>query len=142
MADLQTVSTTPATDETTVLSPSFKLPLGLGAIALPVLLWQPWGGAPVLLLAAFLAIQTARIRLAFTPQTLDVRLGERLLRQFPYAEWLNWVIFWHPVPILFYFREVNSIHFLPVLFNANELTTQLEQHIPLATLQTSPKPEP
>lgn len=131
MTDQQTNATLPTTTEheTVVLSPSFKLPLGLGAIALPIVLWQPWFGAPLLLLGAFLALQTARIRLAFTPTELEVRLGERLLRQFPYAEWSNWVIFWPPVPILFYFREVNSIHFLPMLFDPKMLTAQLEAHV-------------
>jgi hypothetical protein len=39
-------------------------------------------------------------------------------------------IFWSPVPILFYFREVNSIHFLPMLFQSAALRTQLETRLP------------
>ncbi len=142
MSDSQTQPLTPvqptspseasATAETVVLPPSFRLSLGLGAIALPLLLWQPWIGGPILLLAAFLTIQTARIRLAFTPTELEVRLGERLLRQFPYTDWLNWELFWSPIPILFYFREVNSIHFLPVLFDAQRLKEQLTRSVDLS----------
>ncbi|MEM6350528.1 MAG: DUF3119 family protein [Cyanobacteria bacterium P01_D01_bin.14] len=112
----------------TVLTPSFRLPLGLGAIALPVFFLQPWVGGVLALLALFLAVQTTRIRLAFTATALEVRQGQTLLRQFPYADWRIWTIFWPPLPILFYFREVNSIHFLPVLFNPGELRSQLEQH--------------
>ncbi|MEO0539862.1 MAG: DUF3119 family protein [Cyanobacteria bacterium P01_A01_bin.105] len=120
------------------LSPSFKLPLGIGAIALPLLLWHLWAGGAVLLLALFLAVQTTRIRLAFAPTELQVRLGDRLLRQFPYEAWRNWVIFWPPVPILFYFREVNSIHFLPVLFDPNGLQAQLSLHCDIQPSDTQP----
>ncbi|MEL6138796.1 MAG: DUF3119 family protein [Cyanobacteria bacterium J06628_6] len=112
----------------TVLTPSFRLPLGLGAIALPTFFLQPWVGGVLALLALFLAVQTTRIRLAFTATALEVHQGQTRLRQFPYTDWQTWTIFWPPVPILFYFREVNSIHFLPVLFNPGELRSQLEQH--------------
>ena len=121
----------PAAEDAVVLPPNYSMSLGLGAIALPITVWQPWQGGPLVLLAAFLGLQTTRIRLVFTARELEVRLGDRLLRQFPYAEWSNWTIFWRPVPILFYFREVNSIHFLPILFSPSELTAQLTQHVPL-----------
>jgi hypothetical protein len=34
------------------------------------------------------------------------------------------------VPILFYFKEINSIHFLPILFDRKMLQTCLEQRCP------------
>lgn len=74
--------------------------------------------------------QTATIRLQFTENALDVYRSGTLIRRFPYQEWLNWRIFWSPVPILFYFREVKSIHFLPVLFDPKMLQTCLEQRCP------------
>ena len=48
---------------------------------------------------------------------------------FPYADWLGWKLFWGPVPVLFYFREQQSIHLLPVLFDATSLREQLNRHI-------------
>jgi len=45
---------------------------------------------------------------------------EKLIRRFP-QEWQNWQIFWPGVPILFYFKEVKSIHFLPILFDPKTL---------------------
>ena len=43
-----------------------------------------------------------------------------LLRSFPYREWLGWRLFWGPLPVLFYFREIRSLHLLPVLFDATD----------------------
>ena len=56
--------------------------------------------------------------------------SDKLIRSFPYSEWLNWEIFWSPVPVLFYFKEVNSIHFLPIIFDAKTLRSCLEQYYP------------
>ena len=41
-----------------------------------------------------------------------------------------------PFPILLYFREVNGIHFVPVIFDGQGLRQQLEQrlgHVNVAT---------
>lgn len=116
------------------LSPSYRLPLGLLVIAGGCAWWLSWwlGGA-IALLAMFLAFQTATLRLRFTDGALEIYRGETCLRYFPYADWLHWEIFWSAVPILLYFREVNSIHFLPILFNPAELRTCLEQHCPRAS---------
>jgi len=73
-------------------------------------------------------LQTVIIRLSFTGTALEVYRSEQRIRRFPYSEWSNWKIFWEPVPILFYFREVNSIHFLPILFDPKMLRQCLEQH--------------
>ncbi|HBB34665.1 MAG TPA: DUF3119 domain-containing protein, partial [Cyanobacteria bacterium UBA9273] len=42
----------------------------------------------------------------------------------------NWRIFWPQLPILFYFKEIKSIHFLPILFDPKQLNTCLEQRCP------------
>ncbi len=68
---------------------------------------------------------------AIVETALDIYRSEQLIRQFPYADWQNWRIFWHRVPILFYFKEVKSIHFLPILFDPKMLETCLERHCPL-----------
>jgi hypothetical protein len=119
------------------LQPSYAIPIVLVIAGIPLILITPWLAAIISLFGLFLMIQTSAIRLEFTALGLDVlRNGDRF-RHFPYQDWLNWKIFWSPVPILFYFREVNSIHFIPVLFNANTLRECLERHVPLDRLPNS-----
>ncbi|MGF1514422.1 MAG: DUF3119 family protein [Elainellaceae cyanobacterium] len=110
------------------LSPSYSLPIGLGLLALPLLLVSPWLSVAIALFACFLLVQAATLRLTFTASNLDIYRSDSLIRRFPYADWQSWRIFWRPVPILFYFKEVNSIHFLPILFDPDELRGALESH--------------
>lgn len=109
------------------LSPSYVIPAVLVLAAIPLFLVRPWIAGIVALFGLFLMVQAATIRLRFTESDLDVYRSNQLIRRFPYREWLNWRIFWQPVPILFYFREVKSIHFLPILFDPNTLRACLEQ---------------
>ncbi len=118
--------------QTVELAPSYGLPIALILVAIPLLLLQPWVGLVISLFGLFLLFQTILIRLKFTPTELEVYRGDTVIRRFPYQEWSNWRIFWQPVPILFYFREVNSIHFVPVLFDPKMLKACLEQHVPLS----------
>ena len=113
-----------------ILSPSFRLPLGLGAIAIALYWVSLWFAIPIGLLALFLAIQAATLRIHFSPVSLELYRGEKQLRYFPYDQWSHWEIFFGPVPILFYFKEIRSIHFLPILFNPGQLKTALEQYCP------------
>ncbi|WP_216655329.1 DUF3119 family protein [Thermoleptolyngbya sichuanensis] len=112
------------------LAPSYRLPIGLLLLALPLVWLQVWVGAAVGLFGVFLLVQTATLRLHFTDTALDIFHGETRIRRFPYQDWQNWAIFWPPVPILFYFKEVNSIHFLPILFDPKALQACLEQRCP------------
>lgn len=127
-----TVTTVPSpiSDSTVELLPSFWVPTGLILLALPLLWVQVWVSGAIAVFGLFLFIQAATLRLRFTPSDLDIYRGESLIRRFPYQEWQNWRIFWTPVPILFYFKEVNSIHFLPVLFDPKMLQTCLEARCP------------
>ncbi|GFE69488.1 DUF3119 family protein [Chroococcus sp. FPU101] len=119
----------PSSVNTTVeLAPNYKIPLVLVGLSVPVLLIQPWIGLIFSLFSLFLMIQTATIRLQFTETALDVYRSGKLIRQFPYQDWQNWEIFWTKVPILFYFKEVKSIHFLPIIFDAKMLRTCLEKY--------------
>lgn len=112
------------------LAPNFKIPLFLILIAGASSLVS-WGLAvAIAILGLFLTIQTVLIRLQFTDKTLNVMRSGQVIRSFPYDEWLNWEIFWSPIPILFYFKEVNSIHFLPIIFDATALKDCLQQHCP------------
>ncbi len=107
--------------ETVILDPSYNLALGVGAIAIPLGLLNLWVGLVVGLFAIFLAVQATILRIHFTGKALDLYRGEKRLRTFPYTDWSHWEIFWEPLPILFYFNEVNNIHFVPMLFNPQQL---------------------
>lgn len=113
------------------LAPSFILPIVLLLVAIPLVLVQIWVGLAIALLGLFLMFQTVFIRLRFTNTALDIYRGQTLLRHFPYQDWQNWRIFWKPVPILFYFKEIKSIHFLPIIFDPKALKTSLETFVPL-----------
>jgi hypothetical protein len=112
------------------LAPSYTLPLVLVLAAMPMLLFSAWLGGAIALLGLFLMFQAVTLRLQFTETALDIYRGEALLRRFPYQEWQNWEIFWTSFPILLYFKEVKSIHFLPILFDPKMLKTCLEQRCP------------
>jgi hypothetical protein len=124
------MTTTPTTQtaNTIELPPNYIIPIVLMITAFPLFLIQRWGSLALAFFALFLFIQTALIRLQFTPTDLDVYRSGKLIRRFPYQDWMNWEIFWAPVPILFYFREVKSIHFLPIIFDAQLLQSCLKQY--------------
>lgn len=123
-------SLTPNTISTVELKPSYNIPVVLVLAAIPVLLVQPWLGGILTLLGLFLMLQAVTLRFQFTATDFDLYRGEKLIKRFPYQEWQNWRIFWNPVPILFYFKEVNSIHFLPILFDPKTLKSCLEERCP------------
>jgi Protein of unknown function (DUF3119) len=118
------------TDQTIELEPSYNIPLVLVTAAIGLTLVKWWLGLPIGLFGLFLLVQTRLLRLRFTATDLEVRRGETMIRSFPYSEWQNWEIFWSPVPILFYFKEVKSIHFLPIIFDPAMLRSCLEQRFP------------
>ncbi|MFB2974674.1 DUF3119 family protein [Microseira sp. BLCC-F43] len=125
-----TTTTYPQAGQTVELAPSYTIPIVLVLAAIPLLLVQVWVSLAIALFGLFLLFQTATIRLRFTESALDVYRSDRLIRRFPYQEWQNWRIFWPSVPILFYFKEVNSIHFLPIVFDPKMLQACLEQRCP------------
>lgn len=127
---MTSAASSPTSTQTVELSPSYTLPLVLIVAALPLLLVQIWVSLVIALFGFFLLFQTATIRLQFTETALDINRSQTLIRSFPYQDWQNWRIFWPAVPILFYFKEVKSIHFLPILFDPKMLKTCLEQRCP------------
>jgi Protein of unknown function (DUF3119) len=112
------------------LAPNYTIPIVLIAVAIPLTALQMWVGLGMGVFGLFLAIQTTIIKLEFTTTALNVYRSSKVIRTFPYREWENWQIFWQPVPILFYFKEVNSIHFLPIIFDPQMLLTCLEYYRP------------
>ena len=125
-----TSSLTPKITSTVELKPSYNIPVVLVLVAIPGLLIQPWVGGILALLGLFLMLQAVTLRFQFTATDFDLYRGEKLIKRFPYQEWQNWRIFWNPVPILFYFKEINSIHFLPILFDPKTLKSCLEERCP------------
>jgi hypothetical protein len=125
-----TSSFAPSSTSTVELKPSYNIPIVLVIAAIPLLLVQPLVGLVFTLFGLFLMFQALTLRLQFTATDLDIYRGEKLIRRFPYQEWQNWRIFWNGVPILFYFKEIKSIHFLPILFDPNTLKSCLEQRCP------------
>ena len=115
---------------TVELKPSYNIPVVLVIAAIPLIWVQPIVGGAIALFGLFLMFQAVTLRLQFTTTDLDIYRGEKLIRRFPYQEWQNWRIFWNGVPILFYFKEVKSIHFLPIIFDPNTLKTCLEERCP------------
>ena len=112
------------------LAPNYTIPLAIIAIAIALSFVSIWAGGIIALLGLFLTIQTVLIRLQFSDRSLLVLRSGKVLKTFPYSEWLNWEIFWSPIPILFYFREVNSIHFLPIIFDSKTLVDCLNKYSP------------
>jgi hypothetical protein len=112
-----------------ILAPSPWLPLAVVGLGLVSLLLNLWLSLAVSLFGLFLLIQSQILRLQFSADALLVWRGSTVLRRFPYSEWLNWTLFWSPIPVLFYFREQRSIHFLPVLFDPKTLREQLNIHV-------------
>jgi hypothetical protein len=139
------MTTSASTSKTVTLSPDYRLSLAIFAIGLTFIfvgnallfgskifsLITLILGIIISLFSFFLMLQTVIIRLTFTENSLDVYRSEKCIRQFPYADWSNWKIFWEPVPILFYFREVKSIHFVPILYNPKQLKQCLEDNVNL-----------
>jgi hypothetical protein len=115
--------------QTTELAPSYTIPITLVLLSIPLGFVQPGVSFIIAIFGLFLLLQTATIRLQFTPTALDIYRSQKLIRRFPYTEWTNWRIFWPGVPILFYFREIKSIHFLPILFDPKTLKDCLENYI-------------
>ncbi|TVS07490.1 MAG: DUF3119 family protein [Cyanobium sp. PLM2.Bin73] len=119
-----------------LLSPHYGVAVGVTGLGLACLALLPlWTGAlwlalVVSLLGLFLVLQTALLRLEFNGEALLVRRGGQELRRFPYDAWLGWRLFWPGLPVIFYFREQQSIHLLPVLFNAASLREQLQSRLP------------
>ncbi len=132
-AGIKPVTATPSSigsNQTVELAPSYVIPLVLVFASVPLLLVQKVVSLAIALFGLFLLYQTVTLRLHFTATDLDIYRSETLIRRFPYQEWLNWRIFWPPFPILFYFKEVKSIHFLPILFDPKMLKACLEQRCP------------
>ncbi len=111
------------------LKPTYGVPIGTGILAGVVGFWLPIVGLVVVGLALFLAFQARNIQITFTDTAFEVYRGQTLVKSFPYSEWKEWRLYWSGFPVIFYFREIYSIHLIPVLFDAKELVRYLEIHV-------------
>jgi hypothetical protein len=116
------------TAEEVELTPSYNLAVILLLIGIALTLGKNIFGLVVMLFALFLLIQTTLIKLKFTKTALDIYRQQTKIRSFPYSEWENWKIFFPSIPVLFYFKEVKSIHFLPIIFNSIQLQSCLKKY--------------
>ena len=115
--------------ETVVLAPGLRLPLAILLLGSLLCLLNLAAGGAMAVLGLFLLLQSVRLRLVFGPEALELHNGTVVLRRFPYKNWRNWRLFWTPFPVLLYFREVNGIHFVPVIMDGQGLRQQLEQRL-------------
>ncbi|MBD2187520.1 DUF3119 family protein [Pseudanabaena mucicola] len=116
--------------QATELKANYAIPTVLVLSAIPLIWVQVIAAGVVALFGLFLFYQAGTIRLIFTATDLEVYRSSEKFRTFPYQEWQDWKIFWFSFPVLFYFKEIKSIHFLPILFDVKALKTCLEKHIP------------
>ena len=117
--------------QATELNPNYAIPTVLVLSGIPLIWVEPIAAGAIAIFGLFLAYQAATIRLVFTATDLEVYRSQQKFRTFPYQDWQDWQVFWFNFPVLLYFKEVKSIHFLPMLFDAQMLKTCLEKYVPL-----------
>ena len=130
-------------EEGVVLAPNPRLPLiiiifGLSLKLLPLNSW------PTILISSFglfLLLQSFTLRLKFTTKDLVVLQLGKELRRFPFAKWISWRIFLPGLPGLLYFREEASPHLLPIIFNREDLVSELQKKVANLEIQKTDPPK-
>ncbi|MCS6782802.1 MAG: DUF3119 family protein [Gloeomargarita sp. SKYBB_i_bin120] len=112
------------------LNPDYRVAAGVAVMGLVGAAWSWPLGLALVGLAAFLAWQTTTLRWTFTETAVVLTRYGQTIRTFPYADWRDWSLFWPGVPVVLFFREVHSIHFVPVLFDPVALTRYLTHYCP------------
>lgn len=124
--------TSPISQDSVFLKPSFRLPLLIttsGALLIPIPLLPLWVSMVITGFGLFLLIQSLILQLEFTKDDLVVwQLGKEL-RRFPFKNWLAWRLFFPNLPGILYFREEASPHLLPILFDPKTLEKQLKLRV-------------
>ena len=127
---MTTTASSTAPTSTIELAPSYALPLVLVLAACTAAVRAEVGEFVGFAVRLVSDVPSRDLRLQFTPTDLDIYRMSKLIRRFPYREWQNWRILWPVLPIWFYFKEINSIHSFPILFDRKMLQTCLEQRCP------------
>ena len=118
-------------EESVIIAPSFQLPIILIALSFS-LLFLKIGSFPTIISASFsffLLLQSFTLRIKITQDDFIVLQLGKEIRRFPFKNWLTWKLFLPSLPGIFYFREKSSPHLLPILFNAEQLRTQLKDKV-------------
>ena len=126
-------------EDSVTIAPSFKLPLILIILSFS-LLFLNIGSVPTIISASFsffLLLQTFTLRIKITQNDFIVLQLGKEIRRFPFSNWLTWKLFLPSLPGIFYFREKSSPHLLPILFNPEQLKTQLKEKV--GDLEINPK---
>ena len=109
------------------ISPSFQLPLILIFLSF-MLLFLKIGIWPTIISASFsffLLLQAFTLRIQITREDFIVLQLGKVIRTFPFKNWISWKLFFPKLPGIFYFREKSSPHLLPILFNPDQLQKEL-----------------
>ena len=109
------------------ISPSFQLPIILIVLSF-MLLFLNIGIWPTIVSASFsffLLLQAFTLRINITKEDFVVLQLGKEIRRFPFKNWIAWKLFLPDLPGIFYFRETNSPHLLPILFNPKQLKEEL-----------------
>tara|TARA_Y100001978_G_scaffold128101_1_gene114356 strand:- start:2937 stop:3338 length:402 start_codon:yes stop_codon:yes gene_type:complete len=113
------------------ISPSFQLPIILIVLSF-MLLPLKIGYLPTIISASFsffLLLQSFTLRIKITNEDFIVLQLGKEIRRFPFKNWLTWKLFLPSLPGIFYFREKSSPHLLPILFNPDQLRSQLQEKV-------------
>ena len=113
--------------DSVTISPSFQLPIILIVLSF-MLLFLNIGILPTIVSASFsffLLLQAFTLRINITREDFIVLQLGKEIRRFPFKNWIAWKLFLPDLPGIFYFRETNSPHLLPILFNPKQLKEEL-----------------
>ena len=122
----KTQATVPVT-----IAPSFLLPIILIILSL-MLLFLHIGTLPTVISGSFsffLLLQSFTLRIQITKDDFVVLQFGKEIRTFPFKNWIAWKFLLPKLPIIFYFREKSSPHLLPILFNPNQLKSELQNKV-------------
>ena len=126
-------------DEPVIISPSFQLPAILIILSF-MLLFLDIGPLPTIVFASFsffLLLQSFTLRIKITNDDFIVLQLGKVIRTFPFKNWISWKFFFPAIPGIFYFREKSSPHLLPILFNPKELKDELIKRVETLEIKNS-----
>jgi len=126
-------------DEPVIISPSFQLPAILIILSF-MLLFLDIGPLPTIVFASFsffLLLQSFTLRIKITNDEFIVLQLGKVIRTFPFKNWISWKFFFPAIPGIFYFREKSSPHLLPILFNPKELKDELIKRVETLEIKNS-----
>ena len=124
---------------TVTISPSFQLPIILLILSF-MLLFLNIGYWPTILFSSFslfLLLQSFTLRIKITSEDFVVLQLGKVIRTFPFKNWISWKFFLPIIPGIFYFREKSSPHLLPILFDPVQLKSELMKKVESLEIKNS-----